>query len=101
MKLATTLLGQHYNFSSVKEVLAKANPPKAGDDLAGVAARDPVERVAARAVLAGLTLHELRENPVVPYEEDELTRQVEDTLDERSSSAWPPGALGVPRVAAG
>ena len=60
--------------SRVKEVLAKANPPKSGDDLAGVSARDAVERVAARAVLAEITLAELRANPVVPYEQDELTR---------------------------
>ena len=63
-------------------MLAKANPPKSGDDLAGVSARDAVERVAARAVLSGLTLAELRANPVVPYETDELTRMVEDTLSE-------------------
>jgi ethanolamine ammonia-lyase large subunit len=36
-------------------VLAKANPPKSGDDLAEFSARDAVERVAARAVLANLT----------------------------------------------
>ena len=65
----------------MKEVLAKANPPKSGDQLAGVAARDAVERVAARAVLAQLTLAELRQSPVIPYEEDALTRMVEDGLD--------------------
>ncbi len=81
MKLATTLLGQRFSFSSVTEVLAKANERKAGDELAGVAARDPKERVAAKVILAGLTLRDLRENPVVPYEADELTRQVEDNLD--------------------
>jgi len=70
-----------YAFGSVMEVLGKANPPKSGDDLAGVSARDAVERVAARAVLADLTLRELREHPVVPYERDELTRCVEDELD--------------------
>ena len=41
-----------------------------------------VERIAARAVLAGVTLAELRQAPVIPYEVDELTRIVEDTLDE-------------------
>lgn len=74
-------------FGSVKEVLAKANPPKSGDDLAGVSARDSVERVAARAVLANLTLRELRENPVVPYDQDELTRVVEDELDDQAFRA--------------
>lgn len=87
MDLHATIRGSTYRFGSVKEVLAKANPPKSGDDLAGVSARDPVERVAARAVLSGLTLRDLRENPAVPYEQDELTRLVEDTLDEQAFSA--------------
>jgi ethanolamine ammonia-lyase large subunit len=81
MKLATTLLGQRYSFDDVKEVLAKASERKSGDELAGVAAQDPKERVAAKIVLAGLTLAELREHPVVPYEIDEVTRNVEDNLD--------------------
>ncbi len=81
MKLSATIRGSTWSFGSVREVLAKANPPKSGDDLAGVSARDPVERVAARAVLSQLTLAELREHPVVPYEIDALTRLVEDSLD--------------------
>jgi ethanolamine ammonia-lyase large subunit len=68
-------------------VLAKANPPKSGDDLAQIAARDAVERVAARAVLADLTLRELREHPVVPYDRDELTRADEDELDDQAFRA--------------
>ncbi len=87
MQLASTIRGQSYRFGSVKEVLAKANPPKSGDDLAGISARDAVERVAARAVLADITLRELRENPVVPYEQDELTRLVEDELDDQAFRA--------------
>ncbi len=87
MRLTATIRGASYTFTSVKEVLAKANGPKSGDDLAGVSARDAVERVAARAVLSQLTLAELRENPVVPYEEDELTRLVEDTLNENAFAA--------------
>ncbi|MDB4963219.1 MAG: Ethanolamine ammonia-lyase heavy chain [Myxococcales bacterium] len=87
MQLASTIRGVSYRFASVKEVLAKANPPKSGDDLAQISARDAVERVAARAVLANMTMRELRENPVVPYEQDELTRIVEDELDEQAFRA--------------
>ncbi|HWO23346.1 MAG TPA: ethanolamine ammonia-lyase subunit EutB [Kofleriaceae bacterium] len=87
MQLASTIRGVRYRFDSVREVLAKANPPKSGDDLAGIAAKDAVERVAARAVLADLTLRELREHPVVPYDRDELTRAVEDELDEQAFRA--------------
>ncbi|MEZ4369107.1 MAG: ethanolamine ammonia-lyase subunit EutB, partial [Kofleriaceae bacterium] len=79
--------GTRYRFASIKEVLAKANAPRSGDDLAGVSARDPVERVAARAVLADLTLADLRAHPVVPYEQDEVTRLVEDDLDDAAYRA--------------
>ncbi len=87
MNLSATIRGVNFRFDSVKQVLARANAPKSGDDLAGVSARDPVERVAARAVLSELSLADLRANPVVPYEQDELTRMVEDTLDETAYAA--------------
>ncbi len=87
MNLSATIRGVVYRFADVKEVLAKANSPKSGDDLAGVSARDPVERVAARAVLSGITLAELRANPVVPWEIDSLTRMVESSLDESAYAA--------------
>ena len=87
MNLSATIRGVVYRFADVKEVLAKANSPKSGDDLAGISARDPVERVAARAVLSGITLAELRANPVVPWEIDSLTRLVESSLDESAYAA--------------
>jgi len=87
VNLSATIRGTGYRFDDVKEVLAKANPPKSGDDLAGVSARDAVERVAARAVLAQLTLAELRANPVVPCEVDEISRLVEEDLDETAFRA--------------
>jgi ethanolamine ammonia-lyase large subunit len=82
VKLQTTLLGRNHAFQSLREVMAKANEPKSGDQLAGLAAADERERVAAKMVLADVTLHELRESPAIPYEEDEVTRIVEDALDD-------------------
>ncbi|MDO4492426.1 MAG: ethanolamine ammonia-lyase subunit EutB [Clostridia bacterium] len=81
MKLSTTLGGKTFHFRSVKEVLAKANEEKSGDILAGVAAESALERVAAKEVLANLLVSDLRENPVVPYEDDEVTRMNQDSLD--------------------
>jgi len=81
MILKTRLFGTTYGFKDVKEVLAKANEEKSGDVLAGVAARDTVERVAAKVVLSGLTLGDLRNHPVVPYEEDDVTRANQDGID--------------------
>lgn len=83
MILKTRLFGKPYAFSSVKEVLAKANEEKSGDKLAGVAAESAEERVAAKVVLSQLTLNDLYENPVVPYEEDEVTRIIIDAVNKR------------------
>jgi ethanolamine ammonia-lyase large subunit len=81
MKLSTRLFGKSYRFKSIKEVLARANEMRSGDELAGIAARSEQERIAAKMVLADLTLRDLRENPVVPYERDEVTRVIDDALD--------------------
>ena len=59
MKLKTTLLGQTYIFKDVKDVLAKANEEKTGDKLAGLAAENARERVAAKVVLSAMTLKRL------------------------------------------
>lgn len=82
MKLKTALFGKAYTFRDVKDVLAKANEEKSGDRLAGVAAESAEERVAAKVVLSELLLSDLRENPVVPYEDDEVTRIIQDDLNE-------------------
>ena len=82
MILKTTLLGKTYAFRDLKEVLAKANEEKTGDKLAGLAAEDARERVAAKVVLSAVTLGDLREHPAVPYEEDEVTRIIQDDVSE-------------------
>ena len=82
MKLKTALFGKTYQFNSVKEVLAKANEEKSGDRLGGIGAADAAERIAAKIVLADLTVADLRNNPVVDYEKDEITRIIQDAVDE-------------------
>ena len=81
MNLSTVLAGKSFSFRSVKEVLAKANEEKSGDILAGIAATSDLERVAAKQVLSHLLVRDLRENPVVPYEDDEVTRINQDSID--------------------
>lgn len=82
MILKTKLFGTTYSFGSLREVMAKANEEKSGDRLAGVAAESAEERVAAKAVLSHITLGEIRNNPAVPYEEDEVTRVIQDDVNE-------------------
>ena len=83
MKLKTTLLGKTYEFRDVKQVLAKTNEEKTGDKLAGLAAESAQERIAAKVVLSAMTLADLRENPAVPYELDEVTRIIQDDVNEK------------------
>ena len=82
MILKTKLFGHVYEFKSVREVMAKANEEKSGDKLAGIAAETAEERVAAKVVLSHLTLNDLRNSPAVPYEEDEVTRIIQDAVNE-------------------
>ena len=82
MKLKTKLFGHNYEFKSIREVMAKANEEKSGDRLAGIIAESAEERVAAKVVLSNLTLHDIRECPAVPYEEDEVTRIIQDAVNE-------------------
>ena len=81
MPYTISLSGKSFTFIDVKEVLAKANEVKSGDTLAGIAAESDLERIAAKEVLANLTVRTIRENPVVPYEEDEVTRINQDSID--------------------
>ena len=82
MILKTKLFGHVYEFKSIREVMAKANEEKSGDKLAGIAAETAEERVAAKVVLSNLTLNDLRNCPAVPYEEDEVTRIIQDSVNE-------------------
>ena len=82
MILKTKLFGHTYEFKSIREVMAKANEEKSGDKLAGIAAESAEERVAAKVVLSNLTLNDLRNCPAVPYEEDEVTRIIQDAVNE-------------------
>ncbi|HVI42300.1 MAG TPA: ethanolamine ammonia-lyase subunit EutB, partial [Anaerovoracaceae bacterium] len=82
MKLITKLFGHTYQFKDIKQVLAKANELKSGDISAGIAADDAAERIAAKIVLSELSLEDLRKNPVVPGEIDEVTRIIESDVNE-------------------
>ena len=61
--------------------MAKATPRRSGDELAGVGAATAEERVAAQLCLAEVPLRRFLEEPLIPYEEDEVTRLILDTHD--------------------
>lgn len=81
-------LGQTvYCFEDLKSVLANATPARSGDELAGIAACNAEERIAAQMLLADLPLRTFLDEPLIPYEEDEVTRLI---LDEHDAEAFAP-----------
>lgn len=83
----TTLAHTVYRFPSLKELLAKASPARSGDVLAGVAVESAEARMAAKMALADVPLRDLLNNPVIPYEQDEVTRLIIDTHDRDAFAA--------------
>ena len=67
------IIGQHsYVFNDLKTLLAKASPHRSGDVLAGIAASNGEERVAALIALSELPLKTFLNEALIPYEQDEL-----------------------------
>ena len=71
-----------FHFASLRELLAKATPARSGDYLAGVAAANAEEQVAAQMALANVPLRHFLQEAVIPYEEDEVTRLIMDSHDQ-------------------
>jgi len=80
-------MSERFHFSDLRELLAKANEEKSGDQLAGIAASSERERVAAKCALADLPLIDLLNHPVIPPETDEVSRLI---LDSHDPSAFQP-----------
>jgi ethanolamine ammonia-lyase large subunit len=81
MILKAKVYNKTFNFKNLKEVMAKANEEKSGDVMVGITAGSASERVAAKLVLSNLTLEDIYNNPVIPYEQDEVTRVIYNDLN--------------------
>ena len=73
---------EQFAFSDLRELFAKANEEKSGDQLAGVAARSERERVAAKRRLADLTLEEIVQQPLIDPSHDDVSRLILETFDQ-------------------
>ncbi len=73
--------GERHRFADLRAVLACASHRRSGDELAGLATESDAQRVAARSVLADLPLRTFLDEPLVPYEDDEVTRLIVDSHD--------------------
>ena len=67
------------HFADLRELFAKANEVKSGDQLAGIAAGSEKERVAAKCALADTQLTDILAKPLI---EDEVTRLIYESFDE-------------------
>jgi len=76
-------MAEHFVFRDLRELLAKANEEKSGDQLAGLAARSERERVAAKRKLADLSLAEIVQQPVIDPSEDEVSRLLLESFDQQ------------------
>ena len=75
---------QRSQFADLRELFAKANEEKSGDQLAGLAARSEQERIAAKYALADLTLAEIVASPLIDPETDDVSRLILETHDQET-----------------
>jgi ethanolamine ammonia-lyase large subunit len=75
---------ERFAFSDLRELFAKANENKSGDQLAGIAARSERERVAAKRQLADLSLAEIVQRPLIDPTDDDVSHLILDTFDEQA-----------------
>ncbi len=76
-----TFKGRSYQFKNLKTLLAKSSPLRSADELAGIAAASEEERAVAQWVLADLPLTEFLSEPLIPPEEDEVSRLIAESHD--------------------
>jgi ethanolamine ammonia-lyase large subunit len=75
-------MSEQFVFRDLRELFAKANEEKSGDQLAGLAARSERERVAAKRKLADLSLAEIVQQPLIDPDEDDVSRLILESFDE-------------------
>ena len=85
MGFRKSLGSRSYVFADLRSLMAKASPLRSGDCLSGVAAATSEERIAAALILAEVPLKRFLDEPLIPYEEDEVTRVI---LDDHQSDAF-------------
>jgi ethanolamine ammonia-lyase large subunit len=96
MKLQITLRGKNYAFRDLYDLMARANEPKAGDRLAGIAAGSALERMAARMLLADIKVSAFLQQSAVDPSSDWVTSRILSSLDPGAcaeTAGWTIGEL--------
>ncbi|MGI8981216.1 MAG: ethanolamine ammonia-lyase subunit EutB [Pirellulaceae bacterium] len=82
MPYSSTLRGERFIFPDLRDLFAKANEEKSGDQLAGIAASSERQRVAAKMALANVTLRNIVERPLIDPDVDDVSRLILEQLDQ-------------------
>ena len=80
MRYSHIVRGERFVFQSLRELLAKANEEKSGDQLAGLAASTERERVAAKLALSDARLDELMAEELFDSQDD-VSRLIAESHD--------------------
>src|SRR5882724_1496105 len=75
-------------FPDLRQLFAKANEEKSGDQLAGLAASSERERVAAKRKLADLTLDAIVQQPLIDPAHDDVSRLILETYDQEAFRSY-------------
>ena len=75
------LASAHFSWPDLKTLMARATPHRSGDVLAGVAAPNAQERVAAQRCLSDVPLARFLEEHLIAPDNDEVTRLILETHD--------------------
>ena len=78
-----------YTFPDLRDLLAKATPPRSGDRLAGIAAGSAEQMIAARMALADVPLAQFLSEAVIPYEAIRADDRRADGLGGRPACSIP------------
>ncbi|MSR80748.1 MAG: ethanolamine ammonia-lyase subunit EutB [Gemmataceae bacterium] len=81
MVYSHTIRSERFSFGTLAELFAKANEPKSGDVLAGIAAQSERERIAAKLALADLSLASIVAEPLIDPDQDDVSRLLQNRHD--------------------
>src|SRR5579862_8072278 len=84
MSYHATIRNERFTFADLRDLLAKANEEKSGDQLAGIAARTERERVAAKLALADVPLAAIVDQPLIDPDQDDVSRLILESIDHQA-----------------
>jgi ethanolamine ammonia-lyase large subunit len=89
MRYSASFRGSTFDFRDLRNLMAKASPLRSADELAGLSAQTETERALAQQVLADVPLRRFLEEPLIPPEQDEVSRLI---LERHDAAAFAPVA---------